>query len=121
MKPISIELSINTILPHSHTSSPIPPLIPPSPHPSLFLYALTTRKHTTRRAQECERVGCTANSEMVRQLVRRAQLLAPLPRHRTQGLTRHEMLETAFAHLDVDGRRTSAHPAPPPPPPPPHQ
>ena len=48
-------------------------------------------------------MGCTANSEMVRQLVRRAQLLSPLPYHRTQGLTRHQMLETAFAHLDVDG------------------
>lgn len=55
------------------------------------------------RVQECERLGCTANSEMVRQLVRRSQLLSPLPRHRTQGLTRHEMLEAAFAHLDVDG------------------
>lgn len=48
-------------------------------------------------------MGCTANSEMVRQLVHRSQLLSPLPRHRTQGLTRHEMLEVAFAHLDVDG------------------
>ena len=56
---------------------------------------------------------CTANSEMVRQLVRRAQLLAPLPRHRTQGLTRHEMLETAFAHLDVDGGAVHSAPHPP--------
>ena len=48
-------------------------------------------------------MGCTANSEVIRQLVRRAQMLAPLPRHLTQGLTRHQMLELAFDHMDVDG------------------
>mmetsp|Transcript_24746 Transcript_24746/g.60907 ORF Transcript_24746/g.60907 Transcript_24746/m.60907 type:complete len:622 (+) Transcript_24746:2031-3896(+) len=52
--------------------------------------------------QECERIGCTANSEVVRQLMRRAQILSPLPYHRTQGLTRHQMLEVAFDHLDLD-------------------
>ena len=61
---------------------------------------VTCRPHVR---QACAQVACTANSEMVRQLVRRAQLLAPLPHHRTQGLSRHEMLEAAFAHLDVDG------------------
>ena len=41
---------------------------------------------------------------MVRQLVRRAQVVSPLPYHRTQGLTRHQMLDVAFDHLDLDGR-----------------
>ena len=43
---------------------------------------------------------------MVRQLVRRSLLLAPLPYHRTKGLTRREMLELAFDHLDLDGSGT---------------
>ena len=48
-------------------------------------------------------MGCTANSEMVRQLVRRSHLLAPLPYQRIAGLSRVEMLNLAFDHLDLDG------------------
>ena len=54
----------------------------------------------------CERLGCTANSEVVRQLVRRAKLLAPLPTHRIEGLSRAEMLNLAFDHMDLDGSGT---------------
>ena len=54
----------------------------------------------------CQRLGCTANSEVVRQLVRRAKLLAPLPTHRIEGLSRAEMLDLAFDHMDLDGSGT---------------
>ena len=54
----------------------------------------------------CERLGCTANSEVVRQLVRRAKLLAPLPFHRVEGLSRTEMLDLAFDHMDLDRNGT---------------
>ena len=54
----------------------------------------------------CERLGCTANSEVVRQLVRRAKLLAPLPTHRIEGMSRAEMLNLAFDHMDLDGSGT---------------
>ena len=40
---------------------------------------------------------------MVRQLVRRSHLLAPLPYQRIAGLSRVEMLNLAFDHLDLDG------------------
>ena len=55
-------------------------------------------------------MGCTANSEMVRQLVRRWHLLAPLPYHRTAGLSRVEMLNLAFDHLDLDGSGELSYP-----------
>ena len=76
----------------SHASSLTPFTSSPPPFP--------------RPSQSCESLGCTANSEMVRQLVRRSHLLAPLPYHRTKGLTRREMLELAFDHLDLDGSGT---------------
>ena len=54
----------------------------------------------------CAKLGCTANSEVVRQLVRRARLLAPLPTHRVEGKSRLEMLHMAFDHMDLDGNGT---------------
>jgi len=40
---------------------------------------------------------------LVRQLVRRARMISPLPYHRTRGKSRLEMLHLAFDHLDLDG------------------
>ena len=88
-------------LPTGADSSPFSPLGPRTRLPS---HRSPHHPPFPRPSQSCERLGCTANSEMVRQLVRRP-LLAPLPYHRTKGLTR-EMLELAFDHLDLDGSGT---------------
>ena len=43
---------------------------------------------------------------MARKLLRRARQLQPLPTHKIAGLTRDQMLDVCFDHIDEDGSDT---------------